>query len=229
MSRHPYDDAPGSPDDVVHMDFEEPNYGGRTASESSESKPKDDKPKGVPKPPKRELALTGDEVKRGISERARAAASLKVEGLSYAEIADLMEYETVADAKRAVDSALASLHGPEDLETLRIIAATRAEQQFKRSTQMASATHLELPDGEQVENVDRLRWHQVAQVDLMNWATIVGAKAAAKVEVTASDEQVDRLVAEYIRRTGGEQVLDAEVIELEVIEAPVDDIGDPDA
>lgn len=223
---------------AVYMDFEDPD-GGRGAAPPGASDRKkrgkadeDARERPIPVVPSKQIALTGDETRRGVSERGRAAANLKVEGFTYAEIADMLDFDSPAEARRAVERVLAALHAPEEYETLRMVAAARAEKQFQRSSAMAGADFLVDPaTGEKFPNEDRLRWHQTAGTDLMNWAAIVGAKMPAKVEITAADDQVERLVNEVLARTGHEEILDAEVIDLDVIpDGPAwDDESDADS
>lgn len=203
----------------------------RGKGKKRKSKEKDEpKPPAIPKAPGTAIEpLTGDEIKRGISQRARSAANLKVEGYSYQDIADLLEFDKAADAKRAVESVLAAIHGPGDYETIRIIAAARAEDALRRSTQMAKANFIQMEDGDRVPNTEQLRWHQQAGTDLMNWAVITGAKAPTKVEITPGDDDMERLVALMLERSGHEEIVDAEVIDLEYIpNEPVDDLGEDD-
>lgn len=215
--------------DAAYMDFEEPPRQSAPSAPPSGKKKGDDEPKKavIPRLPDAQPALTGDEIKRGVSNRARSAANLKVEGMSYDEIAQVLDFPDARTAKRAVESVLAAIHGPGDYETLRIIASTRAERQFSRAAAMAGADYLvDGETGDRIANTDRLRWHQQASTDLMNWAAITGARAPSKVEITPGDEAMDRLLQEIARRAGHEEILDAEVLELE--EVPIEDVGEFD-
>lgn len=212
-------------DDPVYMDFEEPHpfddaprppEGGKKPK--GKKKPKDEKKKpGIPTLPKNEVALTGDELRGGISNRARSAVNLKLAGASYVEIADTLEYPDPQAARREVERALALTHSPDDWETLRLVTAARAEQLFARSSAMAAADFLVLEDGERIPNTEKLAWHRQAGVDLMNHATITGAKAPTKVEITPDEERLDSIVSALVGRMGHEDILDADVLELEQI------------
>lgn len=211
---HPWDNAP-----TVRMDFEEPaddekrdHKGGKSASER------------IPVLPPAEKPLTGDERRRGISDRDRSAVNLKLDGASYIEIADLLEFETPSDARRAVESALAQTHAPEEWESLRMIAAARAERQLARSTAMAGADFLhDKETGEKLPNYEKLRWHQQAGVDLVNWARITGAQAPTKVEITPDEAKMEQLVSHLLASGGHDDVVEAEVLELEAIPLDEDD------
>jgi hypothetical protein len=218
---------------AAYMDFDEPptprgasSSGGKKRESKSKGSDGDaEKPKAViARLPDNRPALTGDEIKRGVSERSRAAANLKVEGMSYDEIADVLDFPDARAAKRAVESTLAAIHGPGDYETLRVIASTRAERQFSRSAAMAGAAFLvDSETGEKLPNIEQLRWHQQASADLMNWAVITGAKAPSKVEITPGDEAMDKLLQQIARRAGHEDIVDAEVLDFDDIPPEVED------
>lgn len=198
------------------MDFDEP---GPQKKRSGKKRAKKEEPKKTPIPvlPDRP-AFTGDEIKRGVSLRNRSAANLKIEGFSYQEIAEMLEFQTATDAKRAVETTLAAIHSDSDLETLRILASSRAEKLLRQSMAMASADYLvDSESGERIPNTERLRWHQQASADMMNWAAIVGAKAPTKLEVTPGEAQFEEIVNRILEKSGIEEVLEAEVIELEAI------------
>lgn len=221
--------------DPVHMDFEEPPHpydaAPRARGGKKSAKKRKRTPQGIPQLPQRP-AFTGDEIKQGVSTRSRAAANLRVEGYSFLEIAEMLEFPDARAAQRAVEAVLAAVHGDSDLESLRIIAAARAERLVKQSLAMAGADYLVVKgdDGteERVPNRDKLRWHQQAAIDVQNWAAITGAKAPTKLEITPGEAEYDKIVDRLLRASGQDEIVDAEVIELDAIEAPVEAIFDPD-
>ena len=226
------DEAWGAAEEPVFMDIDEPmGYDERVArglekpgaeragkKRGKKSPGDDDKKKAsIPRLPAAEKPLTDLEVSRGVSNRDKSAVNLKLAGASYQEIADTLDFRTAAEAKRAVERTLAATHSPDDWQTLRLVAGARAEELFKRSLAMASADFLVLDDGERVPNTDKLRWHQQAAADLMNHVQITGAKAPTKIEVTPDEARMEEIVAEMLRRSGEEPILDAEVIDLDVV------------
>ena len=235
MSDHPWDepvffdiDEPIGVDEAVARGIKKPEGSKRPPKgKGGKKKPKEPKSPAIPALPAPTKPLTSAEVKRGVSVRDRAAVNLKLAGASYAEIADTMEFDTPAHAKRAVERALALTHSPDDWETLRMLAAGRAEALFQRSFAMAGADYLVDEDGNRIPNVDKLRWHQQAAADLMNHAVITGAKAPTKIEITPDEEKLDAIVSNLMSRMGHEDIVDAEVIELEALPAaPADDLGE---
>lgn len=199
--------------ETVHLDFAPLDDG-----DGRKKKVKKPPRVAIPVVPDRPAPLSGAEIRRGVSDRARSAANLKVEGYSYLEIADMLELHSADEARRMVESVLASIHGPGDLETLRLVVAARAENLFKQSMAMASADFLvDAETRERLPNPDRARWHQQASVDLMNYATITGAKAPSKVEVTPGEADYDKLVDMIASRMGYSPLREADVLELEVL------------
>lgn len=177
----------------------------------------------VPKPPEIERPPTSDEVRQGVSERARAVAKYRTLAYSYQEIADIMGLKDAKEAQRIHHGVIAATLDPEAIETQRAVVLSRAEMLFKNSVQMATATHLVAHDeesGEDIEvpNTDRLRWHQVAAADLMNIAVLTGAKAPTKIEFTPGEADLERIVEEIVRRAGHEDIMDADVLELSQVD-----------
>lgn len=190
--------------------------------------PWDEKPQSdpIPMPPERDLVVIPGRVRGGVSDRARAATNLKVDGFSYQEIAEMLEYKDAKEAKREVEHTLAMTHSTDDYETLRTLAATRAEERLRLSSQMARAHFLVVKDDDgneiQVTNDKQLQWAALAGTDLMNWATITGAKAPTKMEITPDLAQLDTLVDRLVRAAGHEEILDADVIDMEALPASPD-------
>lgn len=208
--------------DPAFMDFEEPSDPPKPPKA-----PKDDEPKKsllpVVRLPEREKPITSSEVVRGVSLRAKACVNMRLEGASFVEIADVLEYETPADARRDCERALAATHPAEDWETLRQVATARAEKLFANSFAMAKADYLVTSDGTEVPNLEKRQWHAQAAADLMNHAAISGAKAPTKLEVTPGEAEMERLVEKLLTRGGYEVAKEADVLELSVLEDGDDD------
>lgn len=159
--------------------------------------------------------------------RAVACVNLKLAGAPFHEIAKELGYASAESARAAYYSALANMHPPEDIESLRQMEGLRAEKLFAASFAKASATHFVTTEidpntGNEVEvmiaNVDQLKWHEQAAKDLALHATITGAKAPARMEVNATTEEISRIV-HLIAESKGETVMEADVWEMSEIEA----------
>lgn len=183
----------------------------------------------IPVLPKRQrIDLTSTETKAGIPAKGAAAANMKLRGASYQQIAETLEYENAAAAQADVLKVLAATHSPDEWETMRVVAAGRAEMLLEQSLAMASADYLEdATTHEKIPNSERRLWHGTAQTDLMNWVAITGAKAPSKIEITPGEVQLERLVQQMIERSGHNEVHEADVLDLEQIPSAPDG-GDDD-
>lgn len=221
--------------DRIYLDIDEPPAPGWLDDDKrkkSNALPGDEKfdevaPK-ILRLPEREAPLRPAEVSRGVTQRAKACANMRLEGASFIEIAELLEYRDAAEAKRDFQKALAATHPPEDWETMRQMESARAEKLFKQSIAMASADYLVDEDGNKVANTEKLKWHQQAATDLMNHAVISGAKAPSKLEITPGEAQLEQLVEQMLTRAGHEVTHEAEVLELTQIPTLQGDLEDED-
>lgn len=206
--------------DAAYMDFDPPPaggwidrdvaHGGKPPADETE---KSDYPP-VLRLPDREPPLRTTEVRHGITQRAKSCANMRLEGFSFLEIAETLEYSDAREAKRDFKRAMAASHSPEEWETMRQVESMRAERLFRQSFEMAQAEYLVDEEGQKVPNADRLRWHQQAAADLMNHATISGAKAPTKLEVTPGEAQFEELVSKMLERSGHKVAEEADVLEL---------------
>lgn len=226
--------------DAIYMDFEEPDqtppWQRQPDDQRVESTPRVTDADGlnlpIPVLPKRATPnARGPHGKVSISNRARSAVNLKIDGASYVEIAETLEYTSPEEARRDVERALAETHPIDDWRTLRATVAARAEQQFARSFAMAGADFLvDMDTDTRMPNPDKLRWHQQAGIDLMNYAKITGAQAPTRVEITPGESEMAELVAKMLEASGHRDVIEAEVIDLDVIPdevAPEEDVDGP--
>lgn len=220
--------------DKIYMDLEEPSDPTPPAGkDQKKSRVKtyggeEDVIPRITKLPEREKPLRPNEVAQGVSQRAKACANMRLEGATFLEIAEFLEYPDAASAKRDFQRALAATHPPEDWETMRQMESARAEKMFKRSYAMASADYLIDEDGNKVPNGEKLQWHKQAAADLLNHATISGAKAPSKLEITPGEAQLEELVEQMLARSGHEVTREAEVLELTQIPTYQGDVEDED-
>lgn len=162
-------------------------------------------------------------------QRSIAASKMRLAGAPFHEIAAELGYQSAEQARAAYIAALASMNPMEDLETLRQSAALRAEMLFAQSFAMASADYLVVTEtdeetGEEVEirvsNPDRHRWHEQAAKDLALHTMITGAKAPAKIEMSATVEQLNKMVHTLVATSGQQSAdIEADIWDLKEIEA----------
>ena len=176
---------------------------------------------------------------RNPDQRAAACVNMKLAGASFHDIAKELVYANARMAKEAYVAALSRMNPVEDWETLRQTEALRAEQQLARSVAMASADYLivhktvkddegkEYEIIEQVPNTDKLRWHEQAGKDLALHAMITGAKAPARVEISADTQELNQMVQVLMQAQQGEQLeLEAEVWDADEVPDEADPMGD---
>ncbi|AWN04637.1 ribbon-helix-helix DNA binding domain protein [Microbacterium phage Squash] len=161
-------------------------------------------------------------------QRQVACVNMKLAGASFHEIATELNYANADAARTAYYSALANMHPPEDIETLRQAEGLRAEALFRASLAKATASHFVATEvdeetGEEYEvkiaNTEQLKWHEQAAKDLALHAAITGAKAPARMEVNASTEEINRIVHLIVQNQDGEVPREASIWQMDEIEA----------
>lgn len=175
---------------------------------------------------------------RNPDQRAAACVNMKLAGAPFHAIAKELGYATPTMAKEAYIAALARTNPPEDWETLRQTEALRAEQQLARSVAMASADYLvvrrivkdengkEYELTEHIPNADKLRWHEQAGKDLALHAMITGAKAPARVEVSADTQELNQMVQILLQGKAAQGEIEAEVWDADEVPAEADPMGE---
>lgn len=216
-----------------YLEFEDPSYAAAAkramkAEEAERTRAVNPKAKvkrePIPVLPQSNVPI--EEIRGNPTMRARACVNLRIERTPWAEIVRLLEYDTVEQARADFLRAIASMHKPEEAETMRLLTIANAEQLLQRSMAMASADFLVDVDSptKKIPNRDRLRWHAQAGTDLNLLATITGVKAPLRVEITPTEEQYELLTAAVLQARGVEPIIEAEVLELEELpEAPEDE------
>lgn len=220
------------------LDFERPPTSAELAKKAAEQKgtPKSVIRRGaIPKLPP--LEVDPSDVRKA-DQRSVACLSLRNAGAPWHEIAKLLDYADAGSAKAAYIAALANSAPVEDFETLRQMEAMRAESLFRRSLAMASADYLVVhrtatdDEGndyeieEHVPNTDKLRWHEQAGKDLALHAMITGAKAPARVEVTADTQELNQMVQVLLQRGQLESAREADIFDAEIIPDEPEGMGE---
>lgn len=160
-------------------------------------------------------------------QRGLAAVNMRLAGAPFVDIARELGYSDATSAKTAYISALSHLFPQEDLETIRQAEAMRAEQLLRRSLAMAGADYLvDMETGQKIPNPDRLRWHEQAGKDLALHAAITGAKAPARVEVSATTQELNQIVAIILQQSGQSEI-EADVFDVEELDqGELEQLGD---
>lgn len=210
-------------EDIQHLDFDDPAIERAQQRAAAPARPR---AKREPIPVLPEIAVPIEEIRGNPRRRSRACVNLRIERVPWHEVVRLLEYDSVAQARADYLRAIASMHKPEEAETMRVATIENAEQLLRRSMAMASADFLvdsEHPE-KKIPNRDRLRWHQQAGVDLNLLATLQGVKAPIRVEYTPTDEEYALMAAEVMRARGISPIIEAEVLELEEVPEEPDEL-----
>lgn len=220
------------------LDFERPPTSAELAKKRAEQKgtPKSVVRRGaIPELPS--LEVDPKDIRKP-DQRAVACVTLVNAGATWWEVVQKLDYADVTSAKAAYVAALAKMAPIGDFETLRQMEAMRAENLFRRSLAMASADYLvvrrtatddegnEYEIEEHVPNTDKLRWHEQAGKDLALHAMITGAKAPARVELTADTQELNQMVQVMLQRTQLERVREADIFEAEIIPDEPEGMGE---
>lgn len=141
--------------------------------------------------------------------RAAAALQLRIDGAGWADIAKVLEFDTPADARNAVEFALAQeTKSTEDIEQIRFLEARRMERIL--SSLMRRATSPSDPD--------HLAYARTAMVVIDRHAKLYGADAPQQMNITYNPAagQIEQWVTSMARQVHGE-IQEADILDVEVI------------
>lgn len=200
-------------DDIQHLDFPDPAHG-RVPVPAGKPKKRTEIPVLPPS------VIPIEDIRGEPTRRSRACVNLRIERVPWTEVVRLLEYTSVEEARADFLRAIAGMHREEEAETMRLLTVANAEQLLRRSMAMAAADFLVdvAAPHKKIPNRERLRWHQQAGADLNLLATITGAKAPLRVEVTPTEEQYAVLMQAVLAARGVAPVVEADVLELEQLE-----------
>lgn len=93
---------------------------------------------------------------REFSNRAKTVVNLKIEGVSFADIAEQCDLKSAAEARTIYEEALAKIHDPEmDWRSQKRIAKLRLEKILAPQMRLATNEKARGADGKPVSNFDR--------------------------------------------------------------------------
>lgn len=169
--------------------------------------------KGYVKPPA-DLVQAGKEIEKGKEvavpkNRAAAALQLRIDGAGWGDIAKVLEFDTPADARNAVEFALAQeTKSTEDIEQIRFLEARRMERILTSLMRRATSPN----------DPDHLAYARTAMVVIDRHAKLYGADAPQQLNVTYNPVagQIEQWVATMARQVHGE-IQEADILDVEVI------------
>lgn len=165
------------------------------------------------------------------TQRSVAVVNMHLAGAPWHAIAKDLGYASPREAEKAYIAALASMYPVSSWETLRQTEALRAELLLNQSMAMASADYFVDANDPTVRipNTEKRLWNDQAQKALLLHATITGAKAPARVEVSVDTQELNAMVQTLLQAGAGEEeiVLEASIWDVEEIpqagDNPVED------
>ena len=226
MSRD--DDPPEEAgDNVIFLDMQPPRRpkkkrggGGKGGGgDDGSGKPPAERKRRIPVLPPLDIDARTISLRGVITQLDRAVVNMRITGASFDKIAEVLQLESAEDAKRRLIRTLAKTHPEEDWETLRQLEIARADQILEQAMAMARADYfVDLDDPEHlIPNEDKLRWHGAAQSALALHATITGAKAPQRLEITPTDQEYGALVQKMLELEGKAAPKEYDILDAEVI------------
>lgn len=224
-------------DNVVHLDIPQPPRKSDQRREGdAEFGTGGKQPRTKGQIPQLERRPVSPETLTKPDQRAVACVNLRLAGAPFHAIAKELDYASPAAAEQAYVSALANMYPVETWESLRQIEVLRAEQLFAQSFAMSQADYLVIHDektGEEIRvpNTEKRQWHEQAGKDLIMHATITGAKAPQRVEVSASTQELSQMVEIILHSNSEGRVQEANIFDVDdypqgIEEAEVVEEGD---
>jgi len=164
--------------------------------------------------PPADLMAAGKEIEKADDKtaprnRAAAALQLRIDGAGWGDIAKVLDFDTPADARMAVENALAvEAKSTEDIDHIRFLEARRMERIL--SSLMRRATNPKDPD--------HLAYARTAMVVIDRHTKLYGADAPQQLNVTYNPAagQIEQWVTMMARQVHGE-IEEADILDVEVI------------
>jgi len=191
------------------------------------------KPMPAPKPDDIDSPKMLAAIERLNQNSINAAVSLKIKGASYAEIAEVLEYESPAYARAAVERALAQTHGEEDKAALRNLSTARLEKMLQALAPSAMNPTVRIRVGRSKETDEQL-YEEMPNPELLpasrQYLAVLdraiklhGLDAPTQLQfVDPKTEEFARII-EMVARAQGEHVpIEGDIEDAVIVE------GDPD-
>lgn len=161
-----------------------------------------------------DLKMAGD-----VTSLDAAVVAMRIDGAPFAKIAEVLDLPNAGEAKQRMYRAIARTHPQEDWETLRMLETARVDQLLEQSMAMAKADYFVDADDPDhlIPNEDKLRWHGQAAADIALHATITGAKAPTRIEITPSDQEYAILVQKMLEIEGKTPPKEYDILEVQEI------------
>lgn len=171
----------------------------------------------VYKKPPQEMVRNADLLERGKeitpnlpSDRTAAALQLRIDGAGFADIARVLAFRDAAEARRAVDKALANIPSDmKDVERIRDLESRRIERILVSL----------MKRGTNPKDPDHLAYARTALAAIKQQTDLFGAAMPTKVDITynPSAQQLEQWVGQ-IAAAAHKDVVEGDIIDVEIIE-----------
>lgn len=169
------------------------------------------------KKPPHEMEQKADRLEQGKeltpripANRAAAALQLRIDGAGYGDIAKVLEFATPAEARRAVERALASEESsPESVDRIRELESRRIERILVSLMKRATSP----------KDPDHLQYARTALAAIKQQTELYGAQMPTKVDITynPSTQQLEKWVGQIVEAQH-KDVVEGEIIDVEIVE-----------
>lgn len=157
-------------------------------------------------------------------QRSIACVNMKLAGTPWVVIAKELGYASPRAAEQAYIAALAGMYPVESWETLRQTEALRAEMAINQAAVMATTDYfVDAKDKSvRIPNTEKRLWHEQLLKAIALHATITGAKAPTRIEVTADTQELNAMVQVLLqqRATDGDEIVVEEASIWDIDELP---------
>lgn len=182
-------------------------------------------------PEEQEVEVVEQEVRRATVTRTKAAVSMRIAGASYAEIAEVLEFETPATARAVVEKGIAGTYDdPENIESMRGMARARMETLLRSLAPKALSDKKVITKNGQkitVENTEHLAYAREfrATVDRLVALDGLAAPQVHRFE-TPAVERFNEVLREVVSTRNAIAAPEADIFDAEVVDDDVE--GDQD-
>jgi hypothetical protein len=180
-------------------------------------------------PEEQEVEVVQTQVRQATQTRTKAAVSMRIAGASYAEIAEVLEFDTAATARGVVERGIAGTYDdPENIEAMRGMARARLETLLRSIAPKALSDKKRVTRNgktETVENPEHLAYAREfrATVDRLVALDGLAAPQVHRFETPAVD-QFNEVLREVIAQRNAIAAPEADIFDAEEVVDDVDDL-----
>jgi hypothetical protein len=149
--------------------------------------------------------------------RTKAAVAMKIRGVNYSKIAEVLGYVSPTQARQAVERSLAASAGPDERAQQRHLESRRLERLLRSVWKKATDD----------EGEEHLAYVRAALAIIDRHARLVGADAPQEMVVyNPTQREMDEWIATMVKQVNGEMPQEYDVIEgVAIDDDPIGDVS----